>query len=763
MTKNLFFSSLLFGILAAPVRMSAAPIDSETAKKNVLGCMSTSKKKAKGNPQLTLAYAKASPTHPQQPSLYAFNIGNGNGFVIASADDGTAPILGYCDQGYFDPNNVPANMMEWLERYAEQISMMEACPSTSPNSDVARNSNSNKHTIDEMLVTKWGQNAPFNDLCIFNEKRCLTGCVATAMAQILYFWASTGKDGATFRPGCTALDGYKSSFDVPALEAIETFDWDVMHPLRVESLYSVAQLMRYCGQSLHMRYGINNSEANGHYVATALKEHFGYNYSIGDIAEDSYTVKEWEDVIYNELSNGRPVLFHGGRHCFVCDGYDADTGFFHFNWGWNGGHDGWFAMTALNPSNYNFNSNLFALININPIAKNEPTSYANLSEDETTLTFYYDSNYENRDGKLFRLNGAYDVSPLWCSLWEYDEDNTIDNVVFDPSFASATPSSMNGWFNNMRNLTSITGIQNLNTERVADMSFMFSRCGLTVIDLSGFDFSKVRDMTELFSVCPNLQYVDFTNVDASNVTYMKSMFNDCQNLYSLDMSSMNISKVEEMQSMFFNCFNLREVDLGNTPNAKNMRSMFENCYYLANIRIKDMGKVENCDGMFNGCSNLKEMALPSNLSIIGEGMFYNCGLKIVSLPSSITSIGDKAFMGCNQLTHVVVRFDQPIDITSDTFSNRKNAILHVPVGTRQLFEAADYWKDFLQIHEWAGTPGDVNFDNMLNISDVTSTVDFILGSSPDTFFKAQADTNQDGDINVADVLSIVEMILGQKH
>ena len=185
---------------------------------------------------------------------------------------------------------------------------------------------------------------------------------------------------------------------------------------------------------------------------------------------------------------------------------------------------------------------------------NGPRPYACYTSSNTTLTFYYDNQRSSRTGTTYDLNTGYGV-PLW-----YNDEITGDvtKVVFDPSFAGARPTSTYGWFYEMENLQSITGIEYLNTSEVTNMGHMFNSCiRLTSLDLSNFNTSKV--------------------------THMNQMFQFCYELTSLDLSSFNTAKVTDMHFMLDYCTNLRTIYVGNgwsTAAVTNSTNMFRNCTSL---------------------------------------------------------------------------------------------------------------------------------------------------------------------------------------
>lgn len=542
--------------------VKANPITVNDAMQRAKEYFSSGKaRRVKGNLNLTLAYTmKDAPSTSVnvEAAWYAFNIGEGNGFIIVSGDDVAVPVLGYCDTGSFDADNIPSNVKAWLDGYVEQIQKARSHEGTTGNKTFNAAPKKSRSKIEAMLTSAWNQDEPFNDQCVFNGTRCLTGCLAAAMAQMMYFWATKGKDGKTYRAGCKALDGYTTKTNGYVLEplpAISSFDWDNMtdeKPTTTASKNAIAQLIRYCGQALQANFGPSFTSGSMAKTADALKNYCGYNLGISLENEYYYNPTEWDEMVYAQLAERKPVIIQGegsnGGHAFICDGYDPDTDTYHMNWGWGGRYDGWFAMTSLNPENYVLNDKKFAIININP---NEESTYAVLSTDQKTLSFYHDTEKDAKVGTIYQLNTSY--NPDWAKV------TTITDVVFDSSFANATPTTTEYWFVNQENLKNITGLQYLNTSNVTSMTSMFSGCSqLENIDVSHFNTSNVMSMTNMFNGCSNLKNVDVSHFNTSNVTSMTNMFKGCSNLTSLDLSSFDMNSYLVASNMINSCSSLKD-------------------------------------------------------------------------------------------------------------------------------------------------------------------------------------------------------------
>jgi uncharacterized protein YjdB len=278
---------------------------------------------------------------------YVFNADNNGGFVIVSGDDRTKAILGYSEKGTIDLNNLPVNVKSWFNYYTNVISSLK-------NSSVEPRSGSQsvRSTIEPLLKSTWDQDAPYWDQCIFSGTQCYTGCVATAMAQVVNYYQYPNKVAAL--PEYTT-DSY--GYSVPALPAV-TLDWKNMCPsypyneTRTDAQKkAVATLMRYCGQAIEMDYGPDGSGAYMYLVERALVQYFGYSQSARSIWQPAYSAEDWENIIYQELAESRPVVYSGaspadgGGHAFVVDGYK--NGLYHVNWGWGGYCDGHFVLTVM--------------------------------------------------------------------------------------------------------------------------------------------------------------------------------------------------------------------------------------------------------------------------------------------------------------------------------------------------------------------------------------------------------------------------------
>lgn len=342
--------------------------------------------------------------------FYIFNADDG-GFVLVSGDDRTTAILGYSDHGTLDLSQAPENVRYWLDSYADQIrSLDKGAEAVSPAPSLK-----GAAAIAPLIQTKWNQYEPYNNLCPTSPgttKKCLTGCVATAMAQMLYYYK--------WPEHCPAIPSYTpSGFSEPLPELPPMdFDWDAMKltygygESESASTTAVAQLMRYCGQSVKMGYGLGGSSA--WLNPQVLIETFDYSEDLKCVYRSDYSDSDWEALIYQELAAGRPVPYSGqsdeGGHQFICDGYDG-KGLFHINWGWGGSPDAYYVLSVANPytdGKSGYSQGQDAIIGVEP--KAAPSDYTvnalTVSEDvllneETEIRVSLTNNGKTSRERLF--------------------------------------------------------------------------------------------------------------------------------------------------------------------------------------------------------------------------------------------------------------------------------------------------------------------------------------------------------------------------
>ena len=290
------------------------------------------------------------------PAYYIINAENNAGFVIVSGDDSVRDILAYSNKGNIDYNNLPDNVKYWLDFYTQEIN--NAVNFGTANDDSYIETRAAKPVIEPLLGDiAWNQDEPYNLKCPLasGNTRTVTGCGATAMAMVMrYYNYPAHGTGSKNYTTATLKKQVGADFENTY------YKWEQMLPqynstATNEQRNAVAELMYHCGVALNMDFNVassNGSSAGVFSQYDALIKNFGYNPNMYFRGRDFTTLGKWEKTVQDELLASRPVLYTGqgknGGHAFVCDGSDGD-GKYHFNWGWSGYANGYYALSALNP------------------------------------------------------------------------------------------------------------------------------------------------------------------------------------------------------------------------------------------------------------------------------------------------------------------------------------------------------------------------------------------------------------------------------
>lgn len=379
-------------------QVSANPVDSVIAKQIAQTFIQS---KSNANTELVDVSKQAG-----YSNLYIFTSTDSAGFVIMSADDKVQPILGYSERNPLDVSNMPPNLRDWLMGYEGQIQYAKD-KKIEPSGDVISAWNTlieygviapkSTKAVSALMTTKWNQSPYYNLYCPANSytgEKTVTGCVATAMAQVMKYWnhPSHGR----------GFNSYNSNFGpLSAVFGWEQYDWNNM-PNQLTSSSSqtqkqaVATLMYHCGVSVEMNYGFatdGGSNALPPAIAPALIDYFRYDSGAQLVQKSNYTENAWITLLKTELNAGRPIFYAGygeGGHAFVCDGYN-NSNYFHFNWGWGGYCDGYYSISDLTPGtggtgagNGSYNNNQLAVVGIKPSTEAVPDlcMYSNLTVSE---------------------------------------------------------------------------------------------------------------------------------------------------------------------------------------------------------------------------------------------------------------------------------------------------------------------------------------------------------------------------------------------
>ena len=407
------FKAILFSLLCmAMTALYAAPVSPSVAMQVASNFYAVNAGKS-GSVSLTDVTSQSG-----FQEFYIFVHPQGKGFVIVAADDCVQPIIGYSlSTSFVFP--LPAHVQAQLQGYEEEIAYYKSAGirATSEIIDLWESMQNGSYTprnttsVSPMLTTTWNQSPYYNNLCPDSAGvHAVTGCAATATAQVMKFWnwPVTGTGSHTYTD-----DNFGT---LTANFGATTYQWSLMpNALNSSSttaqINAVATLMFHVGVAIEMDYGIR---ASGAYTNSygysdlacsenALKDYFGYkSTTIHSVYKNNVTDSVWVNVLTAEMDAGRPVIesgHGGGGHAFVCDGYD-NNGLFHINWGWGSAYDGYFAHNALNPggggtgsgSTHSYNDNQSLVVGIEPAGLHTSTQYLTLPQEGGTTSFTVSSN-----------------------------------------------------------------------------------------------------------------------------------------------------------------------------------------------------------------------------------------------------------------------------------------------------------------------------------------------------------------------------------
>ena len=313
--------------------------------------------------------------------IYVFNVEDG--YVMLSADDCIEPILGFSTESNFDRENVPENMLFFIQCYMDEIQAILESKSVNNHETAAkwaalqnRNYYQTKNPaaviISPLVTAKWSQLNPYNTLCPADASatssggHTLVGCGAIVMGQVMRYWKypTTGTGNHSY--SCGSYGTLSANF------GNTTYDYDNMpNTLNDNSasnkIEAVSTLLYHCGVSVNMNYGPTASWSNSNNIVSAMKTYFGYPNTIQYIERSGYNNTVWTNMVKNELNEYAPLFYGGsgsqGGHVFICDGY-RDDDYFHINWGFGGGYNAYFTLSELNPGPYNFSSSQAIIIGI---------------------------------------------------------------------------------------------------------------------------------------------------------------------------------------------------------------------------------------------------------------------------------------------------------------------------------------------------------------------------------------------------------------
>ena len=704
--RQLYYRLTIVAALAVlAMQASAADVDAATAQSLASKFMQTSvrgKLMSRGA-TLQLAHVEKSSQDASVADFYVFNTSDGAAYVIVAGDDRAEQILGY-GNGRIDMATIPGNVRWWLDGYKRQMEYLRTLKEDGPSKPRQPRAPSRIAPVEPLLTSLWSQVEPYCLQCPkYQGEYCATGCIATAMAQVINYWKYPAE-----LPALPSFVTNTLGMTVPALPG-GRIDWDNMLDVYNYANYTpaqadaVAMLMRYCGQACRMDYSPEGSGAWEDDQLSALKS-FGYNPGAQMFSRDETPDDQWEALLQQDLNEGRPVLYtgtdYGGGHAFVLDGFDG-TNKYHVNWGWGGGYDGYFTLDAMGVSNsytsFNYCYYQKMLIGVYPI---EGAAQMEAYDFEADGIYYY----ERGDEVTVTLkNHQYDC---------YSGDVTIPSTVTHNGKTYRVTVIGDEAFMNCDKVTSVTVPSSVTTigrnafRNCQALKRVYLAPSVKSIDRGAFNNCSALETVEIDDVASWVS-IDFENYSSNPLYYARHFVVGGQEvkdlvipgtvkrvsnafMYVSCLNSVTIEQgVEEIDDMAFLYATIKSVSIPGSVRRVG-ESAFLGCYALVTLTLGE--GVQMIDGYaFCECENLKSVTLPGSLKTLGlaafaycarleevtmgegvelidEAAFYSCAaLKSVNIPASVRKIGYAAFAFCPSLQEVTFAADGHVEIDGYAF------------------------------------------------------------------------------------------------
>lgn len=622
---------------------SVSFLKAQTIAKNHMINIGTSTLKSAGIKRDNIRFKAAKTEVVNKDTLfYILNDMENNAFVIVSADERVWPILGYSTQGAFNEANQPEAFKAWMEERGKEIAYIKANNLQAEEKTINEWSQlksatitSQSSSVEPLLKTTWNQGCYYNEQCPSDADgycgHVPTGCVATAMAQIMKYWNYPGKG-----VGSSFLDSkYGQQFaDFGAL----TYNWQQMPNLLTSSNNEIAKLMFHCGVATSVWYCIGGSSIYTGNVPGALIRNFSYSSNIRYISRGATNSEDWTTMLRQELDSKRPVIYVGYStvgHAFVCDGYQNDN-YFHFNWGWGGIKDGYFYVENLTPA-IEFMKGQEAIINICP--KDFPQGFNGVclatnsllltaSKSTTPVTLLSSVSWTVSCDQPWVKANVYSGQAGSTSLEIIVEENSTESQRVGNVTVSTTEYGSRKLTITQPSKISVSPgeLKNILTGKMIDIKSIS-----LVGTIDARDFKTMRDEM------PMLETIDLANASIVAYSGTEGTINNQTRTYEANTIPGYAFKREDDKDTISS--NLQKLVFPKTAKAIDSYA-------------------------FNKCGNFQTLSIPEPISDIRMQSFAWCWfLTTINIPSSVKNIGYQAFMLCDRLQSINV------DINNANFSS----------------------------------------------------------------------------------------------
>lgn len=771
---------LMAAMLIASMPLSAADVDVATAQSAALAFLSSNTANGRhaapaASSDLQLICTEHNSANTGQAVYYIFN--TADSYVIVAGDDRAEQILVWGDSP-LDINNIPANMRYWLDCYKQQIEYLQAHADLVVEQNTMRRAPSrSSQSVAPLLTALWDQSAPYYYQCpTHNGSYSLTGCAATSLSMICYYWRYPEQTTTTF-PSYTTRSLHMTVDALPPT----TFDYDNMldnykRGYSTVQANAVAHLMRYVGQAEHMDYTPGSSGVYDFDIDRAI-DMLGFDSDAQMVYKDDYTDEQWASMIQEELIQGRPLEYcgYGGMsgHAFNVDGYDADRNMYHINWGWSGSANGYCALNAFHGGSTTYKNGQLMIIGLEPPIT-EPTIRVRginlginaLAEKSSTTSFYVKGRLLN-SGVTLTLNdpdGVFALETTFLSLGQVQNERRV-NVTYSPTQPGT-------------NVATIT----LSSPGAPDV----------IVNLTGTAVLETYDpvMTQVRHVDNNsvaLQWEDYTptkNVSSYSVEIAPVPFHESRLSQAFDQEytggsntdwSNNLDEITGVDGWtgskvyrgngYITLGNSAKKGWIETP-AIDMRGN------EGKVTVKVTGKCTGADS----AAPLKIQCGDNEASVILSSDISQQTVLLECLPSSGATVrlaNSVTGKRCQIMDIEVLAGDgyTPIDLSRANYINgiatTSYEVDNLAPGDYSICVQAVYtdgtlsqWSNNLLVRiNWPR--GDVNHDSEVNIADINATINVILTQAAD-IQTSLGDVNGDGEVNIADINSIIDLILKQQ-
>lgn len=784
----------LFFLLIAAAATSAQAAEISSSQAEVIAASFVKQNTMlKSAPGLTLASAGQ--------SYYAFNAGQADGYVIVAADDAVQqPVLGYADSGSFDEQN--PELQWWLSEVARMAAYASA--GGQQVTTVTTSTRRVKPLLGDIL---WNQGAPYNLKCPTytasgTTKTAVTGCVATAYAQIMRYHQWPEKGSGSYSYDCNLNGDSNQKTTLSADFSQDTYDWANM-PGTLTGTSTTAQkeavslLMRDCGYAVNMGYGAS-SGAVSRRVLPAMAGYFGYDKGMRFLCRDAYKLADWCSIIDGELQAGRPVFYtghssSGGGHAFVLDGADG-RGYYHINWGWGGTSNGYFLIPDLTPKQQGIGGSNGGFINsqamIVGIKKNTGTSSVTYSY--TAQTFDCGAQAVKLGSKVSLTVGGFMPAATMLSnvsmtlgVGLYDAKGNLKSVV-----ARKAMTGLRANYNYSANMSYTppkTLAQGTYTLRLVANNLLATGTWTPVdvyLTSNPVITMRVADGNAIFTAANHETNLKVTRLDPACNAYANRQLLVNATLRNTGVEyfgDVSIALLDATDSIVAQTDPLRTVVASGDTTAISLAFATPSTAGTYTLAVLDAGGL-----VISGLTKqIKVAARPAapNLGIVsqlaaagstmsasciqGQATIKNVGgaftgqVEVMILPQAGTGntvmrriATDFVEIGAGQTKTLRFKGDFPAGTTGKIY----RLVMRNPTTASNVYQK---WGNTLVFTVRDAVPGDVNADGVLNVDDVTTQITGMLGGDPFPCDDEQADQDGNGMVNVNDVTDVINLMLAK--